>query len=38
MKHISYFRAADESQAKAKFLHEKEAAEYEFTILRNPIS
>jgi hypothetical protein len=38
MKHISYFRAADESQSKAKFLHEKEAAEYEFTILRNPIS
>ncbi|MFM9944544.1 MAG: hypothetical protein ACKVQB_04860 [Bacteroidia bacterium] len=38
LKHISYFRAADEAAAKAKFLHEKEEAEYDYTILRNPIS
>ena len=38
LKHISYFRAIDESEARAKFLHEKEELEYEYTILRNPIS
>jgi len=38
LKHISYFRAVDELQAKAKFLHEKEKSEYAYIISRNPIS
>jgi hypothetical protein len=38
LKHISYFRALNEDEAKAKFLHEKNEAEYQFTILKNPIS
>ncbi len=38
MKHISYFRAQDEADAKTKFLHEKNESEYEYTILKNPIA
>jgi len=38
LKHISYFRAIDEEEATTKFLHEKNVLEYEYTILRNPIS
>lgn len=38
LKHISYFRATDEEAAKAKFLHEKEESEYDYMIMRNPIS
>ncbi len=38
LKHVSYFRAVDEAAAKAKFLHEKDESEYEYSILRNPIA
>ena len=38
LKHISYFRAIDETEATVKFLHEKNELDYEFTILKNPIS
>jgi len=38
LKHISYFRAQDEDEAKTKFLHEKNESEYEYSILKNPIS
>ncbi len=38
LKHISYFRAIDEKEAQTKFLHEKDASEYDFTISRNPIA
>ena len=38
LKHISYFRAIDELEANAKFLHEKNETEYDFTISKNPIS
>ena len=36
--HISYFRAADESTARRKFLHEKNPDDYRYTITQNPIS
>lgn len=35
---MSYFRAADERGAELKFLHEKNAADYEYQIEKNPIS
>lgn len=38
LKHVSYFRAKDENEARTKFLHEKNESEYAFTILKNPIS
>lgn len=36
--HISYFRAVSQEIAVAKFLHEKNANDYEFDIVMNPLS
>lgn len=36
--HVSYFRAKDERGAELKFLHEKNASDYTYTIEKNPIS
>jgi hypothetical protein len=36
--HVSYFRATDEGGAELKFLHEKNASDYTYTIEKNPIS
>ena len=36
--HLSYFMADDEEEAIQKFLHEKEAEEYEYTCSLNPLS
>ncbi len=36
--HVSYFRATDERSAELKFLHEKNASDYTYTIEKNPIS
>jgi len=37
-KHISYFVAINEEEAKRKFLHEKNPNHYDFTIEMNPLS
>lgn len=37
-KYNSYFQAISESDAKAKFLHEKNKGEYEFSVVLNPVS
>lgn len=37
-KHISYFRAINKEGALKKFLHEKDASEYEYKIFKNPIA
>lgn len=36
--HKSYFAAKTEDEAKGKFLHEKNASEYNFSIELNPVS
>jgi len=36
--HQSYFRGTSEAEVLNKFLHEKNAADYEFSIHQNPIS
>lgn len=36
--HISYFHAASEEEAIHKFLHEKRAEDYEFSVKINPIA
>lgn len=36
--YVSYFRAASEEEAAQKFLHEKNALEYEYTIQMNAVS
>jgi hypothetical protein len=37
-KHQSYFRGKNEEEVLQKFLHEKRAEDYEFTVRENPIS
>lgn len=37
-KHVSYFVAASREEAEAKFLHEKNPDDYEYSIQINPVS
>ena len=37
-KHLSYFRGRSEEEVLRKFLHEKDAESYEFSIKQNPIT
>lgn len=37
-KYTSYFMAVDEDEALAKFLHEKDAKEYTYEVIQNPVA
>lgn len=36
--HVSYFTGSSEDEVEEKFLHEKNASDYTYTILQNPVS